>query len=336
MTVFIEVLNGKNKNNNIIVGCVYKHPNLSVNEFNSYLSKTLEVLSNENKKIIILCDFNIDLMQCDTHTDTSEFLDLMTSNRLSPLILRPTRFTPHSKTLIVNMFTNLIDIHVMAGSLTFSQISDHLAQFALLDFSVNNHKTPVKIFIRNFKNFDQNDFILDILSIDWENQITNLEPNDKLSFFINQVNLIFDKHVPLKKATSNPRLSKKNWITQGILASINKKNRMYKTFLDTKEQSKSDTLHKEFKVYRNSLTKIMRASKDAFYKNYFSVHKTNIKMAWKGIRTLINCKRKESSTPNSIIVDKKLINDPLEVANVFNSHFSTVAEKTKQKFIPSK
>ena len=58
-------------------------------------------------------------------------------------------------------------------------------------------------------------------------------------------------------------------------------------------------------------------------------------MAWKGIKTLINCKKKESEIPSSIVSNDKTINDPLKIANVFNTHFSTIAEKTKKKIIPS-
>lgn len=47
-SVFVEALNKKGKNK--IVGCVYKHPNMPINEFNEiYLFKTLELLSLEKK-----------------------------------------------------------------------------------------------------------------------------------------------------------------------------------------------------------------------------------------------------------------------------------------------
>ena len=333
-STFAEIITDKGKKN-LIVGCIYKHPDMPVDEFNVHLSKTFEKLINENKKVIILGDFNIDLMKTDIHSESSDFLDLITSNSLIPLILRPTRITPHSKTLIDNIFTNFTDIPVTAGNLTFS-ISDHLAQFALLDFSIGNHKTPHTKYIRNYKHFDKNDFIMDILAVDWDDKIKNPDPNLKFSTLIDHVNHILDKHAPLKKITTNLEIAKKPWISRGILTSINKKNRLHKKFLSEKQQTKKNHLHCEFKIYRNNLTKLMRSSKDIFYRDYFSRYKSNIKMAWKGIKTLINCKKKESEIPSSIVSNDKTINDPLKIANVFNTHFSTIAEKTKKKIIPSK
>ena len=74
-----------------------------------------------------MSDFNIDLVKADTLAKTSDFLDLITSNtnHIMPLILRPSHCTPHSKTLIDNIFTNFLDIPVTHGNLCCS-LSDHL------------------------------------------------------------------------------------------------------------------------------------------------------------------------------------------------------------------
>ena len=45
-------------------------------EFNSvYLNDLLKKLSHENNKIILMGDFNIDLLKYDTQGDSSDFLD---------------------------------------------------------------------------------------------------------------------------------------------------------------------------------------------------------------------------------------------------------------------
>ena len=135
-SVFVEILNPGSKN--IVVGCIYKHPTMTTPEFmDDYLSKTLEFLSFENKHLILLGDFNINLLNCETDKNTNDFLDLLTSNSLLPLILRPTRVTTHSKTLIDNIFTNIINHENISGNITCS-ISDHLAQFTI--FKMNGPK----------------------------------------------------------------------------------------------------------------------------------------------------------------------------------------------------
>ena len=332
-SVFVEIYADKRKSN-MIIGCVYKHPEMSITDFNSYFSKSLEKMSLENKKIIIFGDFNIDLMKSDIHNDTASFLDIMTSNSLSPLILRPTRFTPHSKTLIDNIFTNFIDTPVTSGNLTCT-ISDHLAQSSILDFSINNLKKQPKKHIRNFKNFNKNDFLLDILAIDWEKELILSDPNKNLHTIVSLINCTLDDHVPMIKISAKKDFVKKPWITKGILNSINYKNKLYRKFLLEKNQTKKSQLFTDFKIYRNFLTKISRVSKTLHYKIFLVQHRSNLKKAWKGIKSLINCKGKQFGCPTSIMYNGNLTNDPFLIANCFNQHFSTVAEKTKKKIHPS-
>ena len=78
-STFIEICNPKKKN--IIIGCIYKHPNMNINGFNDdYLNEPLDKLSKENKTIFLLGDFNINLLNNDIHPPTNEFLDSLSSH----------------------------------------------------------------------------------------------------------------------------------------------------------------------------------------------------------------------------------------------------------------
>ena len=92
-SVFIEII--KSNNRNIIVGCVYRHPSMEVNEFNSLFLNTLSenLLSEKNKEIVLLGDFNIDLLKYEKDHNISDFLDQMYSASLVPHITFPTRVT---------------------------------------------------------------------------------------------------------------------------------------------------------------------------------------------------------------------------------------------------
>ena len=105
---FREIINPRKKN--IIVGCIYRHPSMDLNEFNeNYLHPLLEKLSVTNKNIFLLGDFNADLLKSDIESNISDFLDILTSNMFIPHIIYPTRITPNSKTLIDNIFSNSIN-----------------------------------------------------------------------------------------------------------------------------------------------------------------------------------------------------------------------------------
>ena len=67
-------------NTNIVIGCIYKHPNKRINEVNDdYLNELVDKLSKENKTIFLLDDFNINLLNYDIHPPTDEFLDSRSS-----------------------------------------------------------------------------------------------------------------------------------------------------------------------------------------------------------------------------------------------------------------
>ena len=160
-SVFIEILNENSKN--IIIGCIYKHPNMEVSDFNEFhLEKILKITSKENKKVVLMGDFNIDILKYDIDTNASNFLDIMYSNSLLPYITGPSRNKPASSSLIDNIFYNGIDEDIMAGNILTS-ISDHLSQFILIP---NNSKIPKpaqsKIYRRDFKNMNKEAFLVEL------------------------------------------------------------------------------------------------------------------------------------------------------------------------------
>ena len=82
-SVFIEVLSKSNKNT--IIGCICKHPKMAIADFTqNFIQPLLDKFSFENKNIILLGDFNIDLLHYENENQTRIFLDYMYSSSLSP------------------------------------------------------------------------------------------------------------------------------------------------------------------------------------------------------------------------------------------------------------
>ena len=64
---------------------------MEIPDFNKYyLSDLTETLSSHNKKIVLIRDFNVDLLNYDSNNDVSNFLDTMHSNLLLPHITSST------------------------------------------------------------------------------------------------------------------------------------------------------------------------------------------------------------------------------------------------------
>ena len=156
---------------------------MDLNEFNDYyVNIQLDKLSNANKTVFLLGDFDIDLLNYDQHSTTNEFLDSLSFHILMPLIAQPTKIRNNSKTLIDNIYSNLITPNNILGNLT-ALISDHLPQFLIAaDIFSNPSSTKLDLFEKDWSKFGLENFILDYLSVDWENLIKSVNRNVDQSF----------------------------------------------------------------------------------------------------------------------------------------------------------
>ena len=162
----------------MIVGCVYKHPgsDISIQDFtNLHLSTNLQKISFENKQCALMRDFNVDLLKSNSHNQSKEFYNSMSSNFFTPFILQPTRL--HSKTLIDNVFFNSLEYQSVSGN-PLIEISDHLIQFLILEGFTKERSLPeTNLFKRDFRNFNEREFEETVLKMNWEN-ICNVQSND--------------------------------------------------------------------------------------------------------------------------------------------------------------
>ena len=129
-TTFIEIIYGRKKN--ILVGCICKRPKMSIDGFNNkHLYPVLCKAHTEKKTLLILGNFNINLLQTDIENSVSSFLDMIGYFALLPQIVYPTRITNNSRTLIVNIFFDSSNVETFSGNLIW-HISDHLPQFLFI------------------------------------------------------------------------------------------------------------------------------------------------------------------------------------------------------------
>ena len=98
----IEIINPKKTI--IVIGCIYRHPSMDLNEFNNiYLSKPLDFILKENETEFLLGDFNSNLLKYEKYDPAIEFLDSFSSNMFLLYILHPTRIHGQSRILIDNI-----------------------------------------------------------------------------------------------------------------------------------------------------------------------------------------------------------------------------------------
>ena len=76
---------------------------MQLSEFNEcFLSELSTKLVKETKKdILLLGDFNIDLLKSDENSESTNFLDIVFSNSFMPHITSPTKSAPGQKHLLI-------------------------------------------------------------------------------------------------------------------------------------------------------------------------------------------------------------------------------------------
>ena len=148
--------------------------------------------------------------------------------------MQPARITSDSKTLIDNIFTNVSLPDSLSGNLT-ATISDHLPQFLIIP-NIFSNPPPNKsnIYERDWSNFDQENFVLDYFSINWNETLKTEEQNIVYSteIFLNKINELLDNITPFKKINKYKlEFNSKPWITPDLQKSISVKNKFLSDFI---------------------------------------------------------------------------------------------------------
>lgn len=97
--LFVEI---EKMNIKTLIGVTYKPPKTSIDSYLSCFSTLLDKIGNNARNCFIAGDYNIDLLKVDNNEETSSFFNNLLSYSYFPSIVKPTRITTSSATLIDN------------------------------------------------------------------------------------------------------------------------------------------------------------------------------------------------------------------------------------------
>ena len=89
----------------------------------------MHIINKEDKQYIIMGDVNRDLFTFETHPKTENYLDSIFCNGYIPVIVKSTRITASSATLIDCIYTNNITSRSRSG-IIITDVADHFAFFS--------------------------------------------------------------------------------------------------------------------------------------------------------------------------------------------------------------
>jgi hypothetical protein len=195
-------------------------------------------------------------------------------------------------------------------------LSDHEAQILILhNIKIQNSRTPHRS-KRLINEFIIPEFKLSYES--WDEIFTEDSVDSVFNSFLNTYLRIFYHSFPLKKSYHNH--NNKAWITTGIKISSQHKRDLYLLCRGTKNPK----LKSYYKTYCGILSEVIKTAKKLHYNKRIINCNNEVKTMWDILKT--ETKKNNADVP-PLNIDGNTSKDHQNIANIFNTYFSTVTDK---------
>jgi len=297
-------------NFNFTVVCVYRSPSDSIHEFLHQYKKYISSIREDT--VVIAGDMNINIQDATLSTHL-EYLDIMAENGYMSCINKPTRETDISSTCIDHIFFKCKKKINFQTAIIHVIITDHHATAISLS-SENLISTPLNT---GYTKINYNSLLDFIKDQDWTKEINQLNVNTALETLIEKIMEAVNKSKTTIQKNSRTTIIKK-WMTPMILASVRKKNKLYKQY---KKNPTNIEFQTEFKKIRNSVNIEIKKAKENYYKQLFISADKDIKKKWKIFNNITS-----NTNEQNLIPDEKKIDSEDDLPNQFNNHFVNIGQ----------
>ena len=235
----------------VIIGIVYRPPNGDIPLFLDEMNRLLESRQAATSKLYVMGDFNINLLNKDKVPFVANFLNLMYSHCLVPLISRPTRLTDHSCTLIDNIFTNCIGMN-HTSAVMLEDLSDHCPIISINLEIATKTKEEFRRY-RQTKKANIDMFVNKMRKCNWNDVLTASDVQSAYTLLHDKLTNDYEECFPViveKKSYKN----RYPWINHTLRHSIKQKNKMYISLRKHYSCEKNE----KYKTYKRTLDKILK------------------------------------------------------------------------------
>lgn len=278
------------------------------------LNDLLDKASSDFKEMFIFGDFNIDILNVNT---SNNLLNCFNLHQLSQLIQDPTRVTLYTRSAIDLFFTSQPELITESGVLPIV-ISDHYLIYGVHKWDQPKQKGDF-INFRSFENINHGAFNDDLSTAPWHHVFDCENVNDAWYLWYSMLMKIFNLHAPEK--TKRVRNASLPWLSTEIVHLMRQRDRIHKMAVRSGSPDDWDT----YKKLRNMVTSKIRSEKSNYYVSAIESNKGNSSTFWRTIKGILPSKQKP--TPNCVVMDSEHLESPIDIANAFNEHFSTIAER---------
>lgn len=319
--LFIEV-NSDLLNKPIYILNVYRYQRINNDQFSDFLNTLIQLVSpysKLSKQLVIGGDFNLNFLDLNKCPNVTNFYNSLKSQSIIGKINQPSRITTKSATAIDNILCNINNsfLNITSGIITNS-ISDHLMCFINIPQITNKTiLTKNKIKTKSFHPNNICNLNMHIFKSCITEKMTSDNIDDNYDTLANAIQDGLKIHIPEKTCNFNRKKHKvKNWISRGIICSINKKNRMLKKFIKLKLKNRNPEAIDRAKCiltsYKTVLNKCIRNAKKLYYEEMFKACDST-RTTWVQINNILNRKKSRREYPNNFIINNKAISDKSQI-----------------------
>ena len=315
---------------NIVIGEIYRVPGTNENNFLTEYENLIGKIKNENKRLIIGTDQNLDYLKINLHNNTMKFFELNMSHNLMPVIYKPTRVTHATATLIDNIYIDVEISHNVKSHIVVSDISDHFLCVAVIKNNnvIENSAKPFKTrkindgIIRNIRGA--------LFNKDWS-YLEQLCLNQATDALNKEINEVIEYYAPLKTinvSKINKQKDKCPWFTAGLKKSSVKCLKLFQKVMHKPRESPEYKLYKE---YRNMYQKLLRKAKFRFYNEIISERQKDSKKLWAVLNKIVGKTKNKKDICDEIIVNGVKETNEKTVGNAFAKFYSEIGKKLSDK-----
>ena len=302
---------------------VYRPPNSIFSAFLHDFTQFLNNIPYNHLPLVLLGDFNINML--NNNSMCNQFTTILKDYGLSNVGTSATRITFDSVTQIDLVICNtlaLTFIHSYNSILT--GISDH----NLLTFGYKKTRSvKPSSHIKTFKILKNNalpNIKLSVIDI----QISDsLNTTNVINAYMTSVNQITDS----KTTTMSKKISitQHPWITYDFIKQCQLRDKLF----NIGHKIKCPTTLAKAKKMRNKCTMTSRSLKRQYIEMNLNRHRSNPKKIWQILRPFY-ADPKNVSNIVKLQSESRIITDPVDIVNYFNSHFINSINELYNKFMP--
>jgi hypothetical protein len=278
---------------------------------------------------VVFLDSNINLHGIQNDPLATNYLNTIISSGYLQVITKSTRIQGNSHSLIDHILIKE-NLHERCHGTIVSDLSDHFINFHQINSSTEKSKqtlhTSRKITLDNMNRFKSL-----LLGTDWSRVSDSGTVDVAFDEFWREFGQLYELCFPETVCKLNRNIHRLNgYMTAGLLVSRLKKNVLHKTALISPS---AENVNK-YKAYRNLFNTLMRKSKAKYFEDNLIANVKNPKKTWELLKEA-TIGSKQSKKTERISVGGIVISDPLQIAEEFNTFFTSIGSSISESVRPT-